>query len=1051
MKTKKPFAWNILFLSLGCFLLITNSSRGMFGEEFDQAKADEAARLKAQQQAEQQQRQRELADPDNQQANGSSVVARGDLNGNGPSERPPEELQDDESIPIIIGSYFPSLSREEKSRLINEIDEALLIQVRGYRDCNRPFTEEDKIFTVTRTIARKAGVPPPATVADAIAAYQERVSSLTEAELADFPVLAARLKEEDLSSRVVSLAPAAVALSLAQTTALPHEQDESQQSIERKVVFVSRQPHDSLPPQESLFERKKKETLRNLRDQIATAQRELAPHQATRDRLQRESQQQLQQQTQQQKQNVTRFQKQIDDFKAANFFASRVPGTDEYYQLQALRAKRDSAPSATTQSVNETRVALDATTKSIETLTSHIQSLEQQHAQVTASIDPAIERQLQQANQQSSKGSSSNGSASLKESSLQSSTPLGNDLKDQHAAALAQLAKEIDYKNEAAQELRAAEEAHSNASIFDLNEREKRHKIARKAKIKLSEFQTYIRLKQANAAYLGGLSRSFLFPKEQHEKYSQFQAAVEKARGCFSFSYFREELVGLGLSRENFVTSKKWEEYDGEQRRRDNEAKIKATQSEQLVIKLLRGLPAADASSQISSSSSAVTELEQLQEAVRAAKEERDRVEKIYDQEQEEHAHAWYQQCPPEEYEGWKRWLAKYGLAPYQGGKYKQAYERARDRHAALAQQFYDAQQRVTPSPKRAVAWLELQADHAREAILKAELRGENPQAAHDRYTALTQQLHATRQNTDAFPISALGWYQEQVDLAIRLIGEAEQRVLSPISLSLLWNHYFAMAEQRSLAKPQAILATPHVSSEQERSALRSFQEQLVAVQNALAPHQATKNRLQQQFAEHDQKVSGLQQQVDNFKRGKLFYNFSAELTELRSRRDAATLARTRFVATTRAQIDFANREIATLEHRVLELTTKCEQLTRAVTLSPEQRAAQAEAENFKSPALQQHLRNYLEVIKRLDLDNKINWARTKVISFYGLRGKIFTMGEYRTKMDSLERPIKAKIEQAEAAVDQDAMARSSKTIQYQKLARCSRRASCYCSTTRRA
>ena len=110
MKTKKPFAWNILFLSLGCFLLITSSSRGMFGEEFDQAKADEAARLKAQQQAEQQQRQRELADPDNQQANGSSVVARGDLNGNGPSERPPEELQYDESIPIIIGSYFPSLS-----------------------------------------------------------------------------------------------------------------------------------------------------------------------------------------------------------------------------------------------------------------------------------------------------------------------------------------------------------------------------------------------------------------------------------------------------------------------------------------------------------------------------------------------------------------------------------------------------------------------------------------------------------------------------------------------------------------------------------------------------------------------------------------------------------------------------------------------------------------------------------------------------------------------------------------------------------------------------
>ena len=211
MTTKKPFAWNIILISLGCFLLITNSSRGMFGEEFEQAKADEVARLKAQQQAEQNARARDLTAPDNQngdlQADGSSVVARGDLSGNGPSERPPEELQDDESIPIIMGSYFLSLSREEKSRLINEIDEALLIQVRGYRDCNRPFTEEDKIFTVTRTIARKAGVPPPATVADAIAAYQERVSSLTEAELADFPLLAARLKEEDLSSRVASLAP----------------------------------------------------------------------------------------------------------------------------------------------------------------------------------------------------------------------------------------------------------------------------------------------------------------------------------------------------------------------------------------------------------------------------------------------------------------------------------------------------------------------------------------------------------------------------------------------------------------------------------------------------------------------------------------------------------------------------------------------------------------------------------------------------------------------------------------------------------------------------
>lgn len=586
-------------------------------------------------------------------------------------------------------------------------------------------------------------------------------------------------------------------------------------------------------------------------------------------------------------------------------------------------------------------------------------------------------------------------------------------LADQRAAALAQLAQNIDYKNEVAQNLRAAEEAHRNTSILDLAERERLHKMVLTSQIRFNKFTSLVRLEQAHAAYLGVLSRSSLPLDEQHTKYNKFQEALKEACTNYLIAISSEELSAKVPSRER---SSQWEKYHGE---KDTASKTAALQSEQLVIKLLTGLPASDASSQISSSSSAMTELEQLQEAVRAAKEERDRVEKIYDQEQEEHAHAWYQQCPPEEYEGWKRWLAKYGLAPYQGGKYKQAYERARDRHAALAQQFYDAQQRVAFSPEREVAWLEVQADDAREAILKAELRGENPKAAHDRYTALTQQLHAARQNAEAFPISALGWYQEQVDLAIRLIGEAEQRVLSPISLSLLWNHYFAMAEQRSLAKPQTIQSVSHIPSEQETSALRSFQEQLAAAQSALAPHQATKNRLQQQFAEHDQKVRGLQQQVDNFKRGKLFYNFSAELRELRSRRDAATLARTHFVAATRAQMDSANREIAALEPRVRELTTKCEQLTRAVTLSPEQRLAEAEVEHFKSPALQQHLRNYLEVIKRMGLDNKISWARTKVISLYGLRGKIFTMQEYRAKMPSLERPIKAKIEQAEAAVDQ--------------------------------
>lgn len=69
MKTKIYITWNVLLVSLGCFLFMIHSSRGMFGGEYDQTKAHEAADLKAQQQAEQQQRARAATDIDNQVGN----------------------------------------------------------------------------------------------------------------------------------------------------------------------------------------------------------------------------------------------------------------------------------------------------------------------------------------------------------------------------------------------------------------------------------------------------------------------------------------------------------------------------------------------------------------------------------------------------------------------------------------------------------------------------------------------------------------------------------------------------------------------------------------------------------------------------------------------------------------------------------------------------------------------------------------------------------------------------------------------------------------------
>ncbi|MBX9577844.1 MAG: hypothetical protein K2W97_05145 [Chthoniobacterales bacterium] len=399
MKTKNHFAWNILLISLGCFLFTMHSSSGMFGEEFDQAKADEAARLKAQQQAEQQHRQRELTSPDNQssdlQVDGASIATRGDLSNDGPSEQPSEEMAENESIRIIMRPYFPLLSQEEENYLIGNISYEFFRSKLDYEEDNRIFTPDAKIFSITSKLARKAGLPRPATVADAVAAYKARVSSLTEAELADFPLLATRLKSGGELILVRTQQPAATHL----VASLPQEQPRQPQPSVKAAAVLLPAPVKATPvlpqqpPQESAFERQKKETLRNLRCQIDAAQRELPTHEATMSRLQP-----LQQELEHQKQNSRAAQQKVDDFKARFPVASRIPGTDEYYQLQALRAKRDAAASATTQSVNETFVAIVAGAKPIATLSSRIQSLEAEHTRVAASEDPIIvEKRRQEA------------------------------------------------------------------------------------------------------------------------------------------------------------------------------------------------------------------------------------------------------------------------------------------------------------------------------------------------------------------------------------------------------------------------------------------------------------------------------------------------------------------------------------------------------------------------------------------------------------------------------------------------------------------------------
>ena len=396
-------------------------------------------------QAAQNARERELAAPANQSSDlnvdGSSTVERGNLsNGNGPAEIISESFDQDKAIDIIIGSYFQNPSTQERNDIASAAYEQLASMEQFLKGSRRILTPEAKIYFISDTIAKKAGVPPPQTAEEAVAAYQQTVALLgsrlglegrpTE-EIAE---ISSRLREYELetvmfddpqlteegrinfvariAAKIDARKAAAAQLPTASTATVTHlvssapvQAAESTQKVAVKAAAISLSAPVKKaaaavlpppPPQESAFDKQKKENLRDLKEQIATARRERATHQATKDRLEPELQRQLQQQAQQQKQNVRDWQQKIDDFKAANLFSSRIPGTDEYNRLQVARDKRDAAASATTQSVNETRVALDATTKSIETLSSRIQSLEQQHAQVTASIDPAIERQRQQ-------------------------------------------------------------------------------------------------------------------------------------------------------------------------------------------------------------------------------------------------------------------------------------------------------------------------------------------------------------------------------------------------------------------------------------------------------------------------------------------------------------------------------------------------------------------------------------------------------------------------------------------------------------------------------
>ena len=389
MKTKSPFAWNILLVCLGCFLFIINSSNGMFGEGYEEKKkASEAA---AQQQAAQNARERELTAPDNQgsdlQVDGSSAPARGDLSSGGPSEKTPEELQENESIRIIIRSYFKSLSQEEEDRLVNDINDELLRCKILFAEANRIYTPEYKIFGIAAEVAKKAGVPRPATVADAVAAYQ--------AASAKFAEINAELEEYESFLRSIGDPPLTKQQRADFTTQFTSKIDALQQppSLNAAVVSLSAAVKAApalppQPPQESPFERQKKETLCRLENQIAAARGELPAYQSTKNRIQQE--------LDQHHQNVSRLEQQLITLKANNPFTFGLGLTKSSRQLQDLEIARDAAILARTRWNKATRDNLEAAKSSIATVSSRIQSLEQEHKRVAASEDPVIIEQRRQ-------------------------------------------------------------------------------------------------------------------------------------------------------------------------------------------------------------------------------------------------------------------------------------------------------------------------------------------------------------------------------------------------------------------------------------------------------------------------------------------------------------------------------------------------------------------------------------------------------------------------------------------------------------------------------
>lgn len=298
----------------------------MFGEGYEEdKKASEAAK---QQQAEQNARAREATNP-NRQDNESDTATRTTLSSsNGLGERPQEEIDE----------INETLKEYEVDALLHD---------------EPPFTEEEKVRLINEIAAeidaRKAAAKLPtasaATVTHLAASAPARVAEPTQ--------------QPSVKAAAVSL-PAPVKA----TSVLPPQ-----------------------PPQESLFERQKKVQLQNLRDKIEAAKLELAKQEATRNTLQQELEQHLQRQPKEKAQILARLQKPIDDFKATNFFSSRITGTDEHYQLQGLRAKRDAATLAETPSVVTTRAALETAKNSIETLNSSIKSLNQKHATVLRELE----------------------------------------------------------------------------------------------------------------------------------------------------------------------------------------------------------------------------------------------------------------------------------------------------------------------------------------------------------------------------------------------------------------------------------------------------------------------------------------------------------------------------------------------------------------------------------------------------------------------------------------------------------------------------------------